>query len=297
MNLLLADVREDYTSLVPARDPKPTPKAHSAETDKVKKEYADGSRDEPKLGVERGSRGDGDNSGSDVEQRMAVESPDEFGTRHGGSRTVRDVIRLGARSDKNETEEGGMGRGEAGLSGGTRGVRESPHAWQVGGKGESDRGTRGKGVAVKQRDTVGGRARKVEGDGVAGADGGRAIAAAGGCGDVAKVEACRKPRSGSTGNSSRAHEDETGSSVTGGSDNGNVRFDPTRNVARSGEGGDREGEEEEDVQRSKSKSGRRRSRHKGPWRGELVPVRRQRFLKQLLIRGDNVVMIWEAPRF
>lgn len=296
MNLLLADVREDYTSLVPARDPTPTPKARSGETDKVKEEYADGSLDEPKLGVEWGSRGDGDTSGSDGEQRMAVESQDEFGIRHGGSGTVRDVSRLGARSDKNETEEGGMVRGEVGLSGGTRGVRESPHARQVGVEGESGRGTRGKGVAVKQRDTVGGRARKYGGDGVAGADSGRAIAATGGCGDVAKVETYRKPRSGSTGNASRAHEDKTGSSVTEGSDSGNVRFDPTRNMARSGEGGDREGEEE-DVRRSKSKSGRRRSRHKGPWRGELVAVRRQRFLKQLLIRGDNVVMIWEAPSF
>lgn len=40
----------------------------------------------------------------------------------------------------------------------------------------------------------------------------------------------------------------------------------------------------------------RRSRRKGPWRGELVPIRRQRFLKQLFIRGDNVVMVWEERR-
>lgn len=44
-------------------------------------------------------------------------------------------------------------------------------------------------------------------------------------------------------------------------------------------------------------TGRRRHRRRGPWRGELKEVRRQRFLKQLLIRGDNVVMVWEAPRF
>lgn len=41
------------------------------------------------------------------------------------------------------------------------------------------------------------------------------------------------------------------------------------------------------------KKSTRKSRGRGPWRGELVPVRRRRFLKQLMIRGDNVVMIWE----
>lgn len=43
----------------------------------------------------------------------------------------------------------------------------------------------------------------------------------------------------------------------------------------------------------KGKRSTRRSRGKGPWTGELIPVQRRRFLKQLLIRGDNVVMIWE----
>lgn len=47
--------------------------------------------------------------------------------------------------------------------------------------------------------------------------------------------------------------------------------------------------------RRSKRSGRRRDRHRGPWRGELKEVKRERFLKQLLIRGDNVVMIWEAP--
>ena len=42
--------------------------------------------------------------------------------------------------------------------------------------------------------------------------------------------------------------------------------------------------------------GGRRSRARGPWRGEFKSVRRERYLKQLLIRGDNVVMVWEAPQ-
>eukprot|EP00903_Cladosiphon_okamuranus_P011581 g10894.t1 len=47
---------------------------------------------------------------------------------------------------------------------------------------------------------------------------------------------------------------------------------------------------------SVKKKSSRKSRGRGPWTGELVPVRRRRFLKQLMIRGDNVVMIWESPK-
>lgn len=64
-------------------------------------------------------------------------------------------------------------------------------------------------------------------------------------------------------------------------------------------GGGRLADRGTDDSRSRSSgrgTGRRRDRHRGPWRGgAVVPVRRQRFLKQLLIRGDNVVMVWEAP--
>lgn len=48
--------------------------------------------------------------------------------------------------------------------------------------------------------------------------------------------------------------------------------------------------------RKPKRSSRRRSRRRGPWRGEFQEVRRERYLKQILIRGDNVVMVWEAPR-
>ena len=40
----------------------------------------------------------------------------------------------------------------------------------------------------------------------------------------------------------------------------------------------------------------RRSRRRGAPTGQVESVRRRRFLKQLLIRGDNVVMVWEAPK-
>lgn len=40
----------------------------------------------------------------------------------------------------------------------------------------------------------------------------------------------------------------------------------------------------------------RRYRRKGVRTGEIKLVNRRRFLKQLLIRGDNVVMVWEEPK-
>lgn len=46
----------------------------------------------------------------------------------------------------------------------------------------------------------------------------------------------------------------------------------------------------------KGRKSTRRSRGKGPWTGEFMLVRRRRFLKQVLIRGDNVVMISECPK-
>ncbi|CAM9460361.1 unnamed protein product [Scytosiphon promiscuus] len=51
-----------------------------------------------------------------------------------------------------------------------------------------------------------------------------------------------------------------------------------------------------DLETGKKTKSSRRHRGRGPWTGKLMPVRRQRFLKQVLIRGDNVVMIWEAPK-
>lgn len=45
------------------------------------------------------------------------------------------------------------------------------------------------------------------------------------------------------------------------------------------------------------KKSSRRYRRKGVRTGELLLVKRRRFLKQLLIRGDNVVMVWEEPKY
>lgn len=62
-----------------------------------------------------------------------------------------------------------------------------------------------------------------------------------------------------------------------------------------GERGDLRGDGQSKPETRRNKSSRRH-RGRGPWTGELMPVRRERFLKQVLIRGDNVVMIWEPPK-
>lgn len=247
MNLLLVDVQEDYTSLVPDRDPGPKPEARGAETDNSKKGETDDSRDMRKLRAERGGEYDARTSGSGGD-RMTVQPRGNFGTRKNVPWEARGGSRFDAYPDKTETEEGEMVRGKVGLSGAMRGAAKIPDPRRVGVEGESGRGTGGKGVVVKKWDTVG--------------------------------------------------DDRANSSRTGGSGSGKARDDPAQNVAGSGKGVGRGGEEEEEeARRSNAKPGRRRSRHKGPWCGDFVSVRRQRFLKQLLIRGDNVVMIWEAPRF
>lgn len=45
------------------------------------------------------------------------------------------------------------------------------------------------------------------------------------------------------------------------------------------------------------KKSSRRYRRRGVRTGEIQLVKRRRFLKQLLIRGDNIVMVWEEPKY
>lgn len=256
MNMLLVDVREDYTAFVPDRDPKPDSKTRP-------------NRDRPApLPLPPVLSPSGGGAGLDVNEDKQAGQNLPTGVKKDTS----------SATTAQQGTSGGWGGG--GSSGGSWGGGGSVN-WGTGGGGGGAGGTGGS-SSVEGKSLADPR----EGGGRSEAEGG-----GGSGGGGKKVEG--KDTGYTSGDTLRMHTD---------------RGDESReqSSSRRSEGstqpegfhGIRGGVEEAGASATpdKSKKSTRRSRGKGPWTGELTPVRRRRFLKQLLIRGDNVVMIWECPR-
>lgn len=327
MNLLLVDVREDYTAFVPARDPKPRSKGYEQRPPGAPSQ-------EKGVGVGRGEE-PGGNPADAEDVSSAASAP---GVRAGVGGEGGDGVWGGG---------GGVswtGGGSVSWGGGDGGIEEI--------KRVSHR----HGMAARESDGREGvfGAEEVEDGGVVGRGCSDVFGSGGGGGDrgaVAAVEdlsGSREPMSaesvsvrnespsfvpgeaqpfvGTTGvlgsrRTPDVHLAEQADVNNRGQGAGQMsRIGEVQPPPGEGGGGDRKrvggqgqqggfghppveggrsgGQENGGASRTVEvkKKSTRRSRGRGPWTGELVPVRQRRFLKQLLIRGDNVVMIWESAK-
>ncbi|CAM9453026.1 unnamed protein product [Sphacelaria rigidula] len=287
MNILLADVREDYTTSVPAHPPKSQQKSSPSPP---------GRASNPPLRDRHHTPGAvGSNAGADIGKksepsRFLAQDAHDLKSAPGLHVPVRDGSRL---------LEDGCATAGCGIA-----VMREEHESEVGLAKLTEEGHPRRGREVVRGDGKDGR-RGEEGVGMGsdiGACSGDVDGKRGTADDKDCATTARKPSSGvvsiegiTTDGSGREQLQSGGGEGRTGAEGRTGDGGGSRDCG----GGDSlrtvEMERKSPPQR-RAKSGGRRSRHKGRWRGELVEVRRTRYLKQLLIRGDNVVMVWQAPR-
>lgn len=289
MNVLLVDVREEYTAFVPARDPNPpSPKKTSQEVKGARDRTADFIGAEGGHHMELGSGRVGSGSTKGLDKAFSGAALQAIGS---GSDAPRDA----------DTEEREVRKGKGGKTAEVKGGIVDV----VGEVGGEDSITM---KALCMSDETDFCRTNTPAKIVAGIRGSVRAATDAAC-SPSPYKSTASPRTDIKTPGIKA----VGTAATGDDSEGNGT-DTTTAQHQSGDlskavGGVAQsstferkpahplGGQDIDVGevRPEQKKGRRRARNRGPWRGELVPVRRQRFLKQLLIRGDNVVMIWEAP--
>lgn len=279
MNILLADVLEAYTATVPAKSgnrppsPEKQPKTEILATLNSGKDSGEGSSE-----ASRGQNRRGDGGGSDNAVSSALTSGSRgIGKGIEGSSSVRTAgITEPRRRERGvEGEEGGVETAEK---------TESMVKSNVGATSVDDEETRD-GAAAGSRNPQTENAIE-RSDGAVGENSECMIRISGDADDaVSRCSARNITETNFSGGGTREENPASDRKVVVGVEmEGNSRAE-----AKHGSGDD--GVDGKKKPRSKS----RRTRRKGPWRGELVEVKRKRFLKQLLIRGDNIVMVWEAP--
>lgn len=260
MNILLVDVREEYTAFVPVREPKP-PRPQSADADDGKDHKAGAHRgpDDSREVVEGASRREDENAAPERNARGGA----------GMLETGENVAQEG----KNATRQG----------------RTAPEPTKERGLGVQEMSARSAATPNDEASSEIGHERR----------GGGSSAGAGGAessGADGSVSFPQLPASG-TGDDTSGRVCEIGEA-----DGNRMDAEKGRDTGTKVDGSRKTHVSEPIVEDSadsaqvgKGKKKSRRTRHKGPWRGAMAPVRQQRFLKQVLIRGDNVVMILEAP--
>lgn len=317
MNLLLVDVREDYTAFVPAREPKPGSKRQErrpqgAPSSKPLQEPGVGVEEEgkgsqgkpPDIGVARpapglraavrGEGGKGGWGGGGGVSWGGGGSVSWGGGGDGGVEEVKGLSYAHCVTTPDAHREGALGTQELEAGGGGSGGDDrgavAPSAGFTGARAEFPSA----GARIEAASPHPGETRRVaettSGPGNS-QSAGPYLAEKGqisdneqqGAGRFVRIGEAQRPPGEGGGSDSKG---------VGGQEQQGSCGQPPPDGRGSGlqEEGGASGQTE-----AKKKKSTRRSRGRGPWTGELVPVRRRRFLKQLMIRGDNVVMIWECP--
>lgn len=292
MNLLLVDVRENYTAFVPARGPRPPPKLPSSkpvEEDPIDRDAPAASKVTGLEGLGGGRSGDGGCAGpggvAGSRDTLGPEGRGKLTAGAGGAAAADDERFVGVCPADGSEPTGALAWGVT-DTGGFKGGRRREGSGHGGGSSEK----------IDPRDPR------------------MAVAAAAAASGAAEVACSNETKEGGARTATRTKllpqewgvnlEREEGEGVNRRtSDSEGQRPRPPLPPAgrqggddNRGEGGGGGASGETRAAEGRKKKATRRSRSKGPWTGELKPVARRRYLKQLLIRGDNVVMIWEAPK-